>query len=606
MKNSENLIVVVAQGGLNQIYTNHTQKFTEYDQILNFILDTAEKDAVIEPEEKQNLADYFKGDFSYTESSEECSQYKLRLDNIIQKISSSLFQDFYFIEQEIFLNINTQIMLLHKTALSAFIDYSLLKQINYDSLFTVRLQDEVFLSEVKSNPKQYLIFDSNLSNLLTFHNLNTWTAYLTHYIFTTYYAEKENNPFYQLNKENLKILNNKGRFVNFSSQTFYQLRNYYKIVEEVNEEIEGNKADDSKLNEKISKLKPVRVLTFYKTHFKKGELRKSLHYTSTEKVMFIAHVGGLINEYKEEDVKIDINGEFEVILIKVSENHELSHYSEFVQKVEDFPKLHPEVMLVNSSKNIPKVMKRDSMIEFLENFANKFLPAKLDNERLLIPKTFPVSLQEVFEYDQFNSFINSKGLTLPLIIKYSGPRVDFNHLLITIITEEGLKNYIYFMKNYSKGFEDKVTMIIQAYVNHGGFVMKLYRVNNDSLVYWRPSLPDVSEELTKKHVEYSQGFFKIATSELLSKEYITLWEKISSNSSVKEKINMDYLRKVSDLFEVFSEMTLFGLDFLYDNDKNEYYLVDVNFFPGYKELVKEFNEILIAHILKYYNRFTHK
>jgi len=43
---------------------------------------------------------------------------------------------------------------------------------------------------------------------------------------------------------------------------------------------------------------------------------------------------------------------------------------------------------------------------------------------------------------------------------------------------------------------------------------------------------------------------------------------------------------------------MFGLDLIYCYTKNEYYLVDLNYFPGYKELIMDFNELLIEHVIK--------
>jgi hypothetical protein len=43
------------------------------------------------------------------------------------------------------------------------------------------------------------------------------------------------------------------------------------------------------------------------------------------------------------------------------------------------------------------------------------------------------------------------------------------------------------------------------------------------MIYFRPSLPDVSEELVGKYEEYQQGFFKISTDELLSTKYLDFW-----------------------------------------------------------------------------------
>jgi hypothetical protein len=73
-------------------------------------------------------------------------------------------------------------------------------------------------------------------------------------------------------------------------------------------------------------------------------------------------------------------------------------------------------------------------------------------------------------------------------------------------------------------------------------------------------------------------------------------EKLYKNEKIKDLVNLDYILNISKCFRDFSKTTLFGLDFLYDYVKKEYYVVDCNLYPGYKELLHEFNGILTDHI----------
>ena len=62
------------------------------------------------------------------------------------------------------------------------------------------------------------------------------------------------------------------------------------------------------------------------------------------------------------------------------------------------------------------------------------------------------------------------------------------------------------------------------------------------------------------------------------------------------------LSKIGEKFETFSGDSLFGLDFLLDMEDlkiKKYYLIDINQFPGYKELNKDMGDILKNHILHY-------
>lgn len=148
--------------------------------------------------------------------------------------------------------------------------------------------------------------------------------------------------------------------------------------------------------------------------------------------------------------------------------------------------------------------------------------------------------------------------------------------------------------------------MLQSFVNHGGYVTKLYRSNRESQIFFRPSLPDASLDLTEKFEQYKNGYFKISTDQLLSENYIEFWKKLSNDRDIENLVNKEYLVALSEIFENFSESTLFGLDFIYDKIKNEYYIIDCNEFPGYKEINNIFNDILIKHIVSYYEEFMEK
>ena len=59
------------------------------------------------------------------------------------------------------------------------------------------------------------------------------------------------------------------------------------------------------------------------------------------------------------------------------------------------------------------------------------------------------------------------------------------------------------------------------------------------------------------------------------------------------------MNSVMEKHEKKSKDTLFGIDFLFDYQHNVYYIVDINQFPGYKELIPEFNTIITEHCLMY-------
>lgn len=606
-------------GALNQVYTNKEKKeYLNYKDIFEFIFSPLiEKNIDKKKFEEIQLFtyEYFNSLKTTINLEEIFDQYfnkinsQFKCDLISQYNECNVDKEFYYLERNIVDNIIDQgfkIVLVHENMFDCFVEFLFLKKISYNDMFTFILKDTV-IDLIKIMPKNYLCFDYDINRLKMYSDLGTWTVFLTHYTFTTFNFINVMNPLRALIVKNIKLIKENGKFFNFSVEIFYQITYYFKIIIDTNNTIIGSNSDSTKLEKEINKFSPIKVLVFCKMFFIKAGMKKAHHHSSNNEVLFIYHCGGLSDDLLDEveDLDLKINGHFDLILFKFSEVQELLNYTNFYKITNKYLEENPNCLSLSSLTSMSKVLKRDSMLEMLNSFCTRQSVHDLNIEfqtKMVIPHSYCTKLTDVYELKQFKEFLVEKNLKLPLIIKYSGPTTKFNHMMINIITEEGLINYIEYMKNIAKDIEDKVTMLVQTFVNHGGYVLKLYRINKESFVYLRPSLPDVSEELVKKYDEYKDGFMKIETTQLLSSEYIKFWEKLSNDSNLNKHINREYLDRISLDFEKFSGLTLLGLDFLYDLEKNEYSLVDANCYPGYKEMTDSLNGILISHVVKYNNK----
>ena len=184
------------------------------------------------------------------------------------------------------------------------------------------------------------------------------------------------------------------------------------------------------------------------------------------------------------------------------------------------------------------------------------------------------------------------------MLKFTGDKKKYEHLIINIICEEGLKNFIEYFKTYtSEDNKEKIKIVIQQFINHGGYVIKLYRIKEKSYFYYRPSFPDSKKEYINKFEEYKRSFLELTTSELVTKKYKEFWEKVNGiNNDYKKMVDEEFLSKVGEDFENYSGDSLVGLDFVLDVKKGIYYLIDINQFPGYKELYSEMGEIISEHV----------
>ena len=80
-------------------------------------------------------------------------------------------------------------------------------------------------------------------------------------------------------------------------------------------------------------------------------------------------------------------------------------------------------------------------------------------------------------------------------------------------------------------------------------------------------------------------------------------KKEEEDNNIILKNTFDKVNKFSLLFVKESKITFFGLDFLYNRENDIFYLLEVNYFPSYRELGKDLPQKFAEHIVKYYNYY---
>jgi hypothetical protein len=63
--------------------------------------------------------------------------------------------------------------------------------------------------------------------------------------------------------------------------------------------------------------------------------------------------------------------------------------------------------------------------------------------------------------------MKEKEIIFPLMLKFIGESVEYEHLMINIPCEEGLKNFINYFKEYTKkDNKEKIKIVLQQFINH--------------------------------------------------------------------------------------------------------------------------------------------
>ncbi|ORX44524.1 inositol 1, 3, 4-trisphosphate 56-kinase [Piromyces finnis] len=143
--------------------------------------------------------------------------------------------------------------------------------------------------------------------------------------------------------------------------------------------------------------------------------------------------------------------------------------------------------------------------------------------------------------------------------------------------------------------------IIQQFINHDGILFKIYVYDGKFKVIVRPSLNNVqckdiiffdSQKIPKEFKE--QKIMEDGVPPINSFANLTPKEEIERKTQLLDEDRINKITK--DLGDCLN-LTLFGYDVIIDSVTNDYYIVDVNYFPAFSG-VKDFNEVLYNAILK--------
>ena len=142
--------------------------------------------------------------------------------------------------------------------------------------------------------------------------------------------------------------------------------------------------------------------------------------------------------------------------------------------------------------------------------------------------------------------------------------------------------------NFNKN-DNETKCLIQQIKNHSGYVMKIYHIGNFNYIDYRSSLPDLNSNFKD---EFKKGFWTFKTIDLETEKYKKIWEKFVKKDEIKEiienNLNMkNYIFSISNIFEKYSNFSLFGIDLLFNKEENIFYIIDCNSLPSYK--IKNFN-----------------
>lgn len=180
-----------------------------------------------------------------------------------------------------------------------------------------------------------------------------------------------------------------------------------------------------------------------------------------------------------------------------------------------------------------------------------------------------------------NETIASLGMKYPLIVKtVASCSTEMSHRMAVALNADGLKEI-----EKQEPFKSE-SHLLQELINHDGRIYKLYLVGEELRIQQKQSLPNLTFEslgLTNFFFDSQKSFHEL--------------EVFKNKISFTElEINMELMRILSRFTRKELNLAIFGLDVVQETGTGVYYLLDLNYFPGYKCMDTEFGKVLRKHI----------
>jgi len=269
--------------------------------------------------------------------------------------------------------------------------------------------------------------------------------------------------------------------------------------------------------------------------------------------------------YKPLDLSKELHeqGNFDIILHKLSEdimNRHSVHSSENkIALIERYLSKQKSCICLDPFQNVNVVINRISTLEVLENCFRKYGEGMPRPPKYIVVYAFE-------KVDDIKKRVRESSMRYPLICKpLKACGTQGSHNMLVVLDEASLEAV-------------SVPIVIQEYYNHNETLFKVSVVGEVVQVKVRTSLPNLPDNLHGSLTFDSQ------------KPYPTVEDFGAKGQSAQPSFPNPslpylYIRKAAHYLREAFSLTLFGFDLIVSCDTNEVFIIDVNYFPSFRDFV---------------------
>lgn len=312
--------------------------------------------------------------------------------------------------------------------------------------------------------------------------------------------------------------------------------------------------------------------------------------------------GKVIGEYQLHTLKIDPlipladQEHCDVIIHKIhdvlTDEYEIKDKETVYAKIKDFFKQAEDLKIrvldiwdfvdtLNSRISCSKLMDR---IKF-----------DLDGVSVLGPPTF--LLDRACSSDEIFKKLEQSNIEFPFLSKPLGGILAHSRYEMSIHFSNTSTNY----GDIASQLKKSIPCAIQQFYKHGGILYKLYIVGDYYEVCVRPSIIDIDHN--NDPIYFKSNFISRNQESCHITSKIDKSKVFLSNQFPKDRfcgLNGNVITKLIQRMREVVDLQLVGLDIIIETGTNKYYIVDINYFPGFKG-IEEPRMKLAQLFIKQYN-----
>ncbi|SAM02648.1 hypothetical protein [Absidia glauca] len=235
---------------------------------------------------------------------------------------------------------------------------------------------------------------------------------------------------------------------------------------------------------------------------------------------------------------------------------------------------HPQVILLDRWEHIEKVFDRAVMFDYLR-------PCIKGQDPLFkIPDS--ITLDSVHLINQALG-----RLSFPIMCKRRSACSSTEAHQMTILPSQ---TYLDSTQKWTKHYGDTEPLVLQRFIQHDGVIVKIYVADGQINVSTRPSFINVTPQTGVIHFDSQmlpKQFEKtVPTSSCPQDVHNVVMSSDTRNVQTQKEALLDHIRlqQIATLLQDHLGLTFFGFDVLMESGTNDYYVVDVNYFPSFKNV----------------------